>query len=310
MNEPMDLATNATFRPAKRRKIVSRKPMSATGDTLVFPRGNEAAPSHHVNGNDSDMDQDSDSNGGAQRSALPHRVRRQRKHGVMFSSTPPSAIAETALAIMPQQAVEIDESHNARFVKPTGKATVTDDKHMSAFIDLKLAEMKANVKSSPQPTSSADSLQAGTHLAATSAAANQATQSKPSAMTPKTDQAPKGRQRRRREPRPPSPSQVARDSLIDQILSESQSANPHYDPLSANPTPPPGLTDSTLDNDTLAAMQFKAEFLAAAEERNLMRRPPANPSQAMGPKLGGSRAARDRMKAAEEAAVEAAKAKK
>ncbi|OQN99763.1 hypothetical protein B0A48_14533 [Cryoendolithus antarcticus] len=310
MDDPKDLATNATFRQAKRRKIVSRKFTSATGETLVVSRDDEAAQSHHVNGNDRDQDQHSDSNGGDQRSALPNRVRRQRKHGVMFSNTPPPANMETALAIDPQQTIEVDESHNARFVKPTGKATVTDDKHMSAFIDSKLAEMKANAKSSQQPPSSTDSLPSGTHLAATSTVANQATQSKPSAMTPKTDQAPKSRQRRRREPRPPSPSQVARDSLIDQILSESQSANPHYDPLSANPTPPPGLTDSTLDNDTLAAMQFKAEFLAAAEERNLMRRPPANPSQALGPKLGGSRAARDRMKAAEEAAAEAAKGKK
>ena len=55
-----------------------------------------------------------------------------------------------------------------------------------------------------------------------------------------------------------------------------------------------------------AAAAFKADFLAQAEARNLSRRQPAANTSATaavpsGPKLGGSRAQRERMKAAEEA---------
>ena len=64
--------------------------------------------------------------------------------------------------------------------------------------------------------------------------------------------------------------------------------------------------------DAAAAAAFKADFLAQAEARNLSRRKPkatttagtsgaATATTSSGPKLGGSRAARVRMRAAEEA---------
>ena len=125
---------------------------------------------------------------------------------------------------------------------------------------------------------------------------------------------PKRRQSRR--PRAPSPSTLARASLIDQIMRESNHT-PHYTPpttgtSSANPNST--APEEELDPDAAAAAAFKADFLAQAEARNLSRRKPkaaatttsggaaaAGAAVSSGPKLGGSRAARVRMRAAEEA---------
>jgi hypothetical protein len=82
---------------------------------------------------------------------------------------------------------------------------------------------------------------------------------------------------------------------------------PHYtSPSNSAPNP----SNSHFDPDAAAAEAFKMEFLAQAEARNLSRRQPAvNASSGSaaagavpsGPKLGGSRAARERMRAVEEA---------
>jgi hypothetical protein len=112
--------------------------------------------------------------------------------------------------------------------------------------------------------------------------------------------------RHNRTRRLPSPSTTARASLIDQIMRESNHT-PHYtSPSNSAPNP----SNSHFDPDAAAAEAFKMEFLAQAEARNLSRRQPAvNASSGSaaagavpsGPKLGGSRAARERMRAVEEA---------
>lgn len=102
--------------------------------------------------------------------------------------------------------------------------------------------------------------------------------------------------RRRRHPPSRSEADIARDSMIDQIMKEGQV--PIYDQPDSQIASSAGE-----DRDAAAAAAFRAEFLAAAEERNLHRRPPAPPAAgaSLGPKLGGSRQQRERMKAAEEA---------
>jgi hypothetical protein len=86
---------------------------------------------------------------------------------------------------------------------------------------------------------------------------------------------------------------------------------PHYTPtLNASSSNTTG-NGKHLDPDAAAAEAFKADFLAQAEARNLSRRQPAVNASAgsagaagavpSGPKLGGSRAARERMRAMEEA---------
>lgn len=103
--------------------------------------------------------------------------------------------------------------------------------------------------------------------------------------------------RRRRHPPSRSEADIARDSMIDQIMKEGQV--PIYD----RPDSSQAASSAGEDRDAAAAAAFRAEFLAAAEERNLHRRPPVPPAAgaSLGPKLGGSRQQRERMKAAEEA---------
>lgn len=127
------------------------------------------------------------------------------------------------------------------------------------------------------------------------------------------------RRRRGKQPRAPSPSTQARASLIDQIMRESNHT-PHYTAPAASTIQPKSSSSNNTatydDPDAAAAAAFKAEFLAQAEMRNLSRRKPAiNASSAAaaattshGPKLGGSRAQRERMRAA--TAAEEGKAKK
>jgi hypothetical protein len=132
---------------------------------------------------------------------------------------------------------------------------------------------------------------------------NQAT----STPTLPTKPTPSTNRRHKRTPRAPSPSTTARASLIDQIMRESNHT-PHYtSPSNSAPRP---SSSTHFDPDAAAAEAFKTEFLAQAEARNLSRRQPAvNASSGSaaagavpsGPKLGGSRAARERMRAVEEA---------
>ena len=99
---------------------------------------------------------------------------------------------------------------------------------------------------------------------------------------------------KRRQPKGRDEADKARDSIIDQIMHESQV--PHYD--QSAPQGRPG--DEAEDNDAAVAEAFKADLLADLEKQ---RRRPAlkNAGAATGPKLGGSRAQRERMRAIEEA---------
>ena len=108
---------------------------------------------------------------------------------------------------------------------------------------------------------------------------------------------------RRRQPRARPEADIARDSMIDQILSENQV--PHYDRSVLAVRTNDG---EEVDNDTAAAEVFKAQLLADLERNK--RRPPlakTAASVAMGPKLGGSRSQRERMRAVEEAKAGASK---
>ena len=93
--------------------------------------------------------------------------------------------------------------------------------------------------------------------------------------------------------------------MVDRIMQESQV--PMYDRPSAGA--------NSIDSDEAAAEAFKAEFLAGLEEQNRRKPlapPPAargaqNAAPATGPKLGGSRQQREKMKAIEEAKAAAGK---
>ncbi|KAF2211318.1 hypothetical protein CERZMDRAFT_98629 [Cercospora zeae-maydis SCOH1-5] len=116
---------------------------------------------------------------------------------------------------------------------------------------------------------------------------------------------------RRTTKRPPrrvrqkDPSELAREAMIEQILGESQV--PMYDQASTAPAQP--TEDDGIDHDEAIAEAFKAEFLASLQERK-RRRTAAEKSAASnkgaasvpsGPKLGGSRSQREKMRQLEEA---------
>lgn len=100
---------------------------------------------------------------------------------------------------------------------------------------------------------------------------------------------------------------IARDSMIDQIMHEGQV--PLYsEPVAGSRSTAPNDVEG--DNDEAAAEAFKAQLLAEMQMQN--RRRPAPKAAAAGgkdakvstgPKLGGSRSQREKMKAIEEAKV-------
>ena len=107
---------------------------------------------------------------------------------------------------------------------------------------------------------------------------------------------------------------VARDALVESLLSENRLEN-IYSPVN-RPGPgqsttgaAPGLDE---DADRRAAEDFRREFMAHVEERNLRRGVPAPPGHGAavgkggdvmkGPKLGGSRSQRAAMKEKEDQA--------
>ena len=109
---------------------------------------------------------------------------------------------------------------------------------------------------------------------------------------------------KRRKPPQRDQTDIVRDSIIDQIMQESQV--PLYDRSSSH-TPA-----NDVDNDTATAEAFKVQLLAEMEEQNRRRPPPHNPAAkgekvSHGPKLGGSRAQREKMRALEEAKNSAGK---
>lgn len=120
--------------------------------------------------------------------------------------------------------------------------------------------------------------------------------------------------RGRPQPRPKRPpfardaSDVARDSLIEDIMKES--AVPLYDrSISGTSFFAAG---GRADNEDAAAEAFKQQFLIDMEEQNRRSRPNPAPFSKVaaakgtdrtshGPKLGGSRSQRERLKAAQAA---------
>ena len=181
-----------------------------------------------------------------------------------------------------------------------------------AFVDTKMAEMRS-ARSILTPTEAIESQYDDDDLAAQDeleADDIDAGSTKPDHTTPTAMRLkPSGRQPRR--PRRPPPKRdeghTARDSLVDQIMAEV--TVPHYALPVARMRRLP-TTGDDVDNDEAAMEAFKNQFLADSE-RNKKRKSAAPPTgtkgvvpTSHGPKLGGSRAQRARMKAAEAAAAE------
>ncbi|USW55945.1 hypothetical protein Slin15195_G092640 [Septoria linicola] len=244
-----------------------------------------------------------------------------KRHGIGFSSVlgqqPTGASSTVETSVVPFQKQEDETTSNDRFTKPTGKAEVVEDKHLTAYIDSKLAELRS---SSVTPAVSED-VPGHTPEVSAKLTSNEPQIVKGTLLDdmPRNHQSRKNTRRATNKPprrqRPKDASELAREAMIDQILGETQV--PMYDQSSSTARV---LSDTGVDNDEAAAEAFKADFLAGLEEQN-RRRPAASSTAAKGaakgaapvpsgPKLGGSRAQREKMRAIEEAKTAGGAAKR
>ena len=178
-----------------------------------------------------------------------------------------------------------------------------------AYVDSKLAEIRPAATARPTMPSSGNSIYDGPRIEGDAEVHGNIENSR---APPKAGQQSSGdttyqiaqeRSRRvyqrptKRRARPSRPeTDVARDSMIDQIMGENQV--PHYDQIASQAHD----DNEGEDNDAAAEEAFKAQMLADLE-RNAKRRPPriTQATTSTGPKLGGSRAQREKMRALEEA---------
>ncbi|KAK0322211.1 hypothetical protein LTR82_006664 [Friedmanniomyces endolithicus] len=294
MADAGDSTAESLFRANKRRKVFRKRDGGKDYDgDEVGTAPPEDAPASMTDGHDDSAER-----------VVP-RARRPpgRRQGIAFTSTGPATKQELApseeMAMIP---IHPDRELNAvpgdRFVKPTGKAAVVDDRHIMQSGNLH-SDLEA------QGDDSLHSAQAVVPTGTTSDNAQQRTAS--NYRRPRTQ---------RRQPRPRNPEDVARESLVESIMRESgTAAAPLYDRPDTTTTP-----RDAADTDDAAAEAFKTQFLQDMAAQN--RRRPPNPvpfskvalakgadRTAHGPKLGGSRKQRERMKAAQAAAEAAGKGK-
>jgi hypothetical protein len=181
-----------------------------------------------------------------------------------------------------------------------------------AYVDSKLAHLtpsheastQSSIPAEPTLTSRTTAHQNETQLSASHGHLNQVDVTNPASTTTTT--------RRQKPPRKPhwrnrrNSADLARDAMVDQILSESQLNI--YEPSASAPAAKPA-SDDNQDADERMAEEFKKNFYAAAEDRAIRRTAPPPPptfganklESIKGPKLGGSRSQRAAMHAAEKA---------
>ncbi|KAK0363985.1 hypothetical protein LTR02_003753 [Friedmanniomyces endolithicus] len=313
MADERDSTAEPLFRANKRRKVFRKRDGGKDYD------GDEigTAPAEDV---PASTNEERDESAGM---VVP-RARRPavRKHGIAFTSTGPATkqqlVDSEEMATIPAHPDrEQKEVPGDRFVKPTGKAAVVDDRHMMAFVDSKMAEIRS---------ATPNSMQSGNLHSDTEAQRDDSVHGGAQAIAPAGTTSDNAQQRsasnyrrprtQRRQPRLRDPDDLTRESLVESIMRESgTAAAPLYDRPDVTAT-----TRDTADTDDAAAEAFKTQFLQDMAAQN--RRRPPNPvpfskvalakgadRTAHGPKLGGSRMQRERMKAAQAAAEAAGKGK-
>ncbi|KAF2173579.1 hypothetical protein M409DRAFT_15857 [Zasmidium cellare ATCC 36951] len=309
MAENAEESREALFRPSKRRKVFRKRVAGDDGDGEERREG--AAEFDGSSGNVNPVQENpNDTLSAVKRPAA-------KKHGISFSSSLAANQSAARQDVSKEFALVpvVDQGagnalRSDRFTKPTGNVDVVEDKHLTAYVDSKLAELRSSsatpLAHGNSPVAStgniddnsstldayAGDLEAGTPAGA--ATTKQAVESSRKGLPSGT------RNRRpRRQPHVRDASDAARDAMVDAIMKESQV--PLYDQSTNATTPNTG--SSAIDKDEAAAEAFKAEFLADLEQRK-RRKPPAPPAAGQvssGPKLGGSRAQREKMRALEEA---------
>lgn len=121
------------FRASKRRRVVRRKGSASDhleGESRDRTQESPAATLQDEKISDGDIPREEVAS--FTQSNLT-RARRLKKQGIAFnasSSRPRDDNDEKSMVLAEARVPELVQQSNERFVKPTGKAVVTDDKHM------------------------------------------------------------------------------------------------------------------------------------------------------------------------------------
>ncbi|QIW96327.1 hypothetical protein AMS68_001845 [Peltaster fructicola] len=272
-------------RPFKKRKTVRRRPNIDDGDSSSADTSKDATDAV----------------------STVERVKRPKKYGVPYDNQLATrrSVPEQSSAVVPYER-SADAAQSERFVKATGRALVSENAHMSAFIDSKLAEIRSatatplegSQTSLPSPQRGFDE---DKELVSSIQDDFQPASGKDKGLVMQAIALKKDKNRRhyrKRQPAGPSEADIARDGLVDRILRDG--ALPLYDKQMPQSIEMDGADDH--DKDAAAAAAFKADFLANMEENRYSRKLTNTTTASNGPKLGGSRMARERMKVLEEQA--------
>ncbi|KXS95065.1 hypothetical protein AC579_2111 [Pseudocercospora musae] len=304
MSESVDAPAHALFRPSKRRKVFRKRNLGEAQEEEEAAMGN--APPKERNGNDGRDDVE-------ESSSVSSAIRRPtaKKHGIGFggSGSGTSAAMKEASsadhALVPRESQVSAAAKADRFVKPMGKAEVIEDKHLAAFVDSKLAELRSPKAASASKINENKGQPESDILEPFQAEGSAQLEPKAPSSNAERNKDYLTRAQRKREKalrRHPKRDEndVVRDDMIDQIFREGQV--PMYDQAQSNAA---AYTDDDLDHDEAAARAFKAQFLADMEMKHRRKPPPSSTTTkraahaSTGPKLGGSRSMREKMKALE-----------
>lgn len=134
MEDEQPAATNPVFRASKRRKVFRKK--ADDGEAGDLDNNLQDPGVSALTKSNQDDDAVADEQTTQARSSHSSAIRRPRNHGINFSSsTAPASNAperndETSMVVAPPREPQAMGAQNERFVRPTGKAVVMDDRHM------------------------------------------------------------------------------------------------------------------------------------------------------------------------------------
>ncbi|RDW74732.1 telomere length and silencing 1 family protein [Aspergillus mulundensis] len=322
METDCDPDSGILFRPVKRRKYQRRR-LEDTGSQQETQASNEATLKSQYPHNDSEFGQAADT-------LRLRRLRRSRKGGIEFSTTPrPTTDMDRAsLSVATEEDMESERLRAMcdRFTAHTGQ-TLDVDKHMMAYIESELAKRYqrgtpslSHDMSDPSATtlsrannslSTADlperepaslgklhEIDLGQeaklrNIARTEEATKKMNgyEDEPSAERSSSKQTTRYRKRR-------TSKDIERDRLVEEVLRESKLDvydEPEEDKVAAD--------DQAADDRV--AEQFRRDFLDAVQSRRRVARTkptkqPGKTETPKGPKLGGSRSARAAMREMQE----------
>ncbi|GAB7341057.1 hypothetical protein MBLNU457_7379t1 [Dothideomycetes sp. NU457] len=299
---------NALFRPSKRRKTFRKR----AGEDEEDIQSTEREDAHRVL--EDKMGQETviedDKTGDTTQTRRPAKPRRV---GVNFSSAPSprpkDQTSHTTLARI-EPAQDATPTAVGRFTAPTGQAVQKEDKHMMAYIDAQMANMPSErvnpINKEALLAISPEQQQPGKGQSQITLSHARLREVEEVDVQVTGDDGKVTRVRKERvrlgrdgKPLPPrkkryerTAEDVARDAMVERLLSENRFENVYTSP-SSDADRRGDSSQAGLDEDADARMadEFRREFIATAEENKARRQVGGAKATDMskGPKMGGSK---------------------